>query len=108
MLDLEKALARDYDALAAAIRERYGRLDGFVHNAAILGRLAPIEHYDVPTWCRVLQVNLTAAFALTQVLLAAPESLGGCLGAFHDEQRGTARPRLLGRVCACPNSASRG
>jgi NAD(P)-dependent dehydrogenase (short-subunit alcohol dehydrogenase family) len=31
--------------------------------------LAPIEHYDVPTWCRVLHVNLTAAFALTQVLL---------------------------------------
>ena len=33
--------------------------------------LAPIEHYDVPTWCRVLHVNLTAAFALTQVLLPA-------------------------------------
>ena len=69
MLDLENSLARDYDALAEAIGARYGRLDGLVHNAAILGRLAPIEHYDVPTWCRVLQVNLTAAFALTQVLL---------------------------------------
>jgi len=69
MLDLETALARDYDALAAAILERYARLDGLVHNAAILGMLAPIEHYDVPTWCRVLHVNLTAAFALTQVLL---------------------------------------
>jgi NAD(P)-dependent dehydrogenase (short-subunit alcohol dehydrogenase family) len=42
-----------------------------VHNAGILGTLAPIEHYDVPTWCRVLHVNLTAAFALTQVLLPA-------------------------------------
>ena len=62
-------LARDYDALAAAILERYARLDGLVHNAGILGMLAPIEHYDVPTWCRVLHVNLTAAFALTQVLL---------------------------------------
>jgi NAD(P)-dependent dehydrogenase (short-subunit alcohol dehydrogenase family) len=69
VLDLEAALARDYDALAAAILERYARLDGLVHNAAILGMLAPIEHYDVPTWCRVLHVNLTAAFALTQVLL---------------------------------------
>lgn len=70
-LDLEKAIARDYDQLAAALQQRYGRLDGLVHNAAILGILAPIEHYDVPTWCRVLHVNLTAAFALTQVLLPA-------------------------------------
>ena len=51
--------------------ERYGRLDGLLHNAGMLGTLAPIEHYDVPTWCRVLHVNLTAAFALTQVLLPA-------------------------------------
>ena len=42
-----------------------------MHNAGILGTLTPIEHYDVPTWCRVLHVNLTAAFALTQVLLPA-------------------------------------
>jgi NAD(P)-dependent dehydrogenase (short-subunit alcohol dehydrogenase family) len=69
LLDLENSLAPAYDALADAIRERYGRLDGLVHNAGVLGRLAPIEQYDVPTWCRVLQVNLTAAFALTQVLL---------------------------------------
>jgi NAD(P)-dependent dehydrogenase (short-subunit alcohol dehydrogenase family) len=68
-LDLEQALARDYDQLADALQRRYGRLDGLLHNAGILGVLAPIEHYDVPTWCRVLQVNLTAAFALTQVLL---------------------------------------
>lgn len=68
-LDLEKALAGDYDRLAAAIGERYGRLDGLVHCAGILGTLTPIEHYDVPTWCKVLHVNVTAAFALTQVLL---------------------------------------
>jgi NAD(P)-dependent dehydrogenase (short-subunit alcohol dehydrogenase family) len=69
VLDLERALAADYDRLAAALAERYGRLDGLLHNAGLLGTLAPIEHYDVPTWCRVLHVNLTAAFALTQVLL---------------------------------------
>jgi NAD(P)-dependent dehydrogenase (short-subunit alcohol dehydrogenase family) len=68
-LDLERALARDYDQLAAAVVQRYGRLDGLVHCAAQLGTPAPIDHYDVPTWCRVLHVNLTAAFALTQVLL---------------------------------------
>jgi NAD(P)-dependent dehydrogenase (short-subunit alcohol dehydrogenase family) len=70
-LDLEKALAGDYDRLAAALMERYGRLDGLVHNAACLGALAPVEHADMRNWARVLHVNLTAAFALTQVLLPA-------------------------------------
>jgi NAD(P)-dependent dehydrogenase (short-subunit alcohol dehydrogenase family) len=68
-LDLEKAVARDYDQIADALQERYGRLDGLLHNAGLLGTLAPIEHYDVPTWCRVMHVNVTAAFALTQVLI---------------------------------------
>lgn len=71
VLDLEKALAPDYDRLAAAVLQRYGRLDGLVHCAALLGTLTPIEHYEVPTWCRVMHVNVTAAFALTQVLLPA-------------------------------------
>ena len=71
VLDLEKALASDYDQLAAAISERFGRLDGLLHNAGLLGTLSPIEHYDVPTWCRVMHVNVTAAFALTQVLIPA-------------------------------------
>jgi NAD(P)-dependent dehydrogenase (short-subunit alcohol dehydrogenase family) len=67
--DLEKAVASDYDTLAGALMERYGRLDGLVHNASMLGMLAPIDHYDVPTWYRVMHVNVTAAFALTHVLL---------------------------------------
>jgi NAD(P)-dependent dehydrogenase (short-subunit alcohol dehydrogenase family) len=71
VLDLEKALAADYDRLAEAILQRYGRLDGLVHCAALLGTLTPIEHYEVPTWYRVMHVNVTAAFALTQVLLPA-------------------------------------
>jgi len=67
--DLENALATDYDALVKVIEETFGRLDGLVHNAAILGTRAPVVHFDIPTFCRVLQVNLTAEFALTQVCL---------------------------------------
>jgi NAD(P)-dependent dehydrogenase (short-subunit alcohol dehydrogenase family) len=70
-LDLEKALANDYDRIAEAVLTRYGRLDGLVHCAGLLGTLTPIDQYDVPTWCRVMHVNVTAAFALTQVLLPA-------------------------------------
>ncbi len=71
LLDLEKALAPDFDLIASAVLERYGRLDGLLHNAGILGAVSPIEHYDVPTWCRVMHINVTAAFALTHVLLPA-------------------------------------
>lgn len=70
-LDLERAVAGDYDAIANAVMQRFGRLDGLVLNAALLGVLAPIEDYDVPTWVKVMHVNVTANFALTQVLLPA-------------------------------------
>ena len=69
MLDLATATAMDYDALAKTIDVEFGKLDGLVHAAGLLGDRAPIEQYDVPTWCRVLHVNLTAPFILTQVLL---------------------------------------
>jgi NAD(P)-dependent dehydrogenase (short-subunit alcohol dehydrogenase family) len=68
-LDLERALAADYEKLAVAVEQRYGRLDGLLHNAALLGTLTPIEQYDVPTFMRVMHVNVTAAFVLTQYLL---------------------------------------
>jgi NAD(P)-dependent dehydrogenase (short-subunit alcohol dehydrogenase family) len=67
--DLERALAAEYEAVAEAIRQRYGRLDGLLHNAALLGTLTPIEQYEVTTFMRVMHVNVTAAFVLTQHLL---------------------------------------
>jgi NAD(P)-dependent dehydrogenase (short-subunit alcohol dehydrogenase family) len=68
-LDLAAATALDYDNLAKTIDGEFGKLDGVVHAAALLGDRTPLEQYDVPTWCRVLHVNLTAPFILTQVLL---------------------------------------
>jgi NAD(P)-dependent dehydrogenase (short-subunit alcohol dehydrogenase family) len=68
-LDLATATAAEYDALADAVDAEFGKLDGIVHCAAALGDRTPLEQYDVPTWCRVLHVNLTAPFILTQVLL---------------------------------------
>ncbi len=67
--NLETAAAPEYDALAEALEREFGRLDGLAHLAGILGDLSPIEQYDVPTWCKVLHVNLTAAFITTRTLL---------------------------------------
>jgi NAD(P)-dependent dehydrogenase (short-subunit alcohol dehydrogenase family) len=68
-LDLAVATAVDYDGLARVVGEEFGKLDGLVHAAGLLGDRTPLEQYDVPTWCKVLHVNLTAPFILTQVLL---------------------------------------
>ena len=68
-LDMERADASHYGALADAVRNEFGRLDGLVHAAALLGERSPIEHYDVVTWLKVMHVNVNAAFILTQALL---------------------------------------
>ena len=68
-LDMERADASHYGTLADAVRNEFGRLDGLVHAAALLGERSPIEHYDVVTWLKVMHVNVNAAFILTQALL---------------------------------------
>jgi len=68
-LDLERADATHYFALADAVRNEFGRLDGLAHCAGLLGERAPIEHYDVVTWLKVMHINVNAAFILTQALL---------------------------------------
>jgi NAD(P)-dependent dehydrogenase (short-subunit alcohol dehydrogenase family) len=68
-LDFERAQGPEYEALTAEIETRYGRLDGLLHNAGMLGDRSPIEYYDIGRWQRVLLVNLTAPFILTRCLL---------------------------------------
>jgi NAD(P)-dependent dehydrogenase (short-subunit alcohol dehydrogenase family) len=67
-LDFERAQGDQYQQLTSEIESRYGRLDGLLHNAGILGDRSPIEDYDIGLWQRVLHVNLTAPFILTRCL----------------------------------------
>jgi NAD(P)-dependent dehydrogenase (short-subunit alcohol dehydrogenase family) len=69
VLDFERAQGPQYQALLTEIETRYGRLDGLLHNAGMLGDRSPIEHYDIGVWQRVLLVNLTAPFILTRCML---------------------------------------
>lgn len=68
-LDLEGAVWDDYVEMAERIDKEYGRLDGLLHNAGLLGDRSPIEHYDPITWQRVMLVNVTAPFLMTKALL---------------------------------------
>ncbi|MEQ9562534.1 MAG: YciK family oxidoreductase [Woeseiaceae bacterium] len=69
VMDLATADGDAYMSLAAGIEKEFGRLDGLVHNAGILGKRTSIEQYDAGEWQRVLHINLTAVFALTKVML---------------------------------------
>lgn len=69
VMDLASANSESYTTLAQSIEQEFGRLDGLVHNAGILGERYAIEQYDAVLWQRVMHVNVTSAFALTQVLL---------------------------------------
>ncbi len=77
-MDLAKAQGEHYQGLIDGLTDEFGRLDGLLHNAGILGDMTPIEHYDISTWQRVLHVNLTSVFILTRsmmpLLKASPDA----------------------------------
>jgi NAD(P)-dependent dehydrogenase (short-subunit alcohol dehydrogenase family) len=68
-LDLEGADPDHYQQLADTLEQTFGALHGVVHNAANVGKLAPVELYDIETWYRVMQANLSAPFLLTRACL---------------------------------------
>ncbi|MEJ2454721.1 MAG: YciK family oxidoreductase [Candidatus Thiodiazotropha sp.] len=67
--DLEKAPSEDYYKLGETLLNEFGVLHGLVHCAAKLSLLSRVDDYDVETWNKVIQVNLTAPFILTQACL---------------------------------------
>lgn len=70
-LDMKGATENHYRDMAATIVDQFGRLDGLLHNAGMLGILSPFGHVDLPTWNDVMHVNVTAQFMMTKALLPA-------------------------------------
>ncbi len=62
---------RDYAGLyrlAAALNERYQRLDVMVGNAGVVGQRSPLDHIDPPNWDEVMAVNVTANWHLVRAM----------------------------------------
>lgn len=68
-LDLGKAAEAEYSSLADTLTHEFGRLDGLLHSAGSSSATLPLEHVDLYTWLQLINVNLTAAFALTRYCL---------------------------------------
>lgn len=67
--NLETALPHQYDELAAMLEGEFGKIDGLLHNASIVGPRTPLEQLSGDNFMRVMQINVNAMFMLTSTLL---------------------------------------
>ncbi|MCU7837641.1 MAG: YciK family oxidoreductase [gamma proteobacterium symbiont of Taylorina sp.] len=68
-MNLEGATAKDYEDMQVTLDNEFGRLDGILHNAALLASLMPISQFDMALWGKIMQVNLNAPYMLTRTCL---------------------------------------
>lgn len=68
-LNFEGATLKDYHDMAETLDKEFGRLDGLLHNAGLLGRITPFEQYNPELWEQVMQVNINGPIWMTQALL---------------------------------------
>ncbi|MDR5865775.1 YciK family oxidoreductase [Halomonas koreensis] len=68
-LNFEGATLKDFHDMAETLDKEFGRLDGLLHNAGLLGRITPFEQYNPELWEQVMQVNVNGPIWMTQALL---------------------------------------
>ena len=68
-LDLKGATKQHYIDMAETIETQFGRLDGLLHNAGLLGTLSPLDQINESVFDDVMQVNVKAQLLMTQALL---------------------------------------
>ena len=61
-------------SLAGELTQSFSKLDGLLHNAALLGDRKSMAQTSAALWHEVMQVNVNAAFMLTQVMLPLLEA----------------------------------
>ncbi len=99
-MNLEGAAEKDYLDLAATLETEFGRLDGLLHNAALLGALTPIANFESELWYKVLQVNLNAPFLLTRACLPLLTKSADASVLFNSDRAGRAGKAYWGAYAA--------
>ena len=69
VMDLEKSNENDFQEINTVIEKEFGKLDGLLNNAGILGDKTPLENYKIDVWKKVFDINVHAPFLLTKSLL---------------------------------------
>jgi NAD(P)-dependent dehydrogenase (short-subunit alcohol dehydrogenase family) len=92
-MNLLSASWGDYQSLAETLEQEFGRLDGIVHAAAHFKAFTRLEDLDPREWLDALQVNLTAPYTLTRLLLPLLRRAADASVVFMADQGGReARP----------------
>lgn len=68
LIPLDLAKLDEVDKLGPSIHERFGRLDIFIGNAAVLGTLGPVNHIKPKEWEKAFTINVMANVRLVQSL----------------------------------------
>ena len=55
--------------IANVVSKNYKCLDALINNASILKKMSSVNDYDLKSWKKVLNVNLTSAFLLSKYLM---------------------------------------
>ena len=71
VIDLETAQEEDFKKISSEVLKEFGKLDGLLNNASILGTKTSIQNYDLKEWRRVSKVNFESALLLTRSLFPA-------------------------------------
>jgi len=73
VIDLETAQEDDFKKISYEVLKEFGKLDGLLNNAGILGTKTSILNYDLEEWRRVSKVNFESALLLTRSLFPVLE-----------------------------------
>ena len=68
-LDLKGATKQNYIDMSATITQQFGKLDGALLNASMLGELSPFTQIHEQIYDDVMNVNVKAQFLLAQALI---------------------------------------
>lgn len=67
-VDFQIANEQTFIQMCDALAEHFECIDGLLHNAADLGQRTPLANYAPDVFQRVMQINVTAPFLMTQAL----------------------------------------
>jgi NAD(P)-dependent dehydrogenase (short-subunit alcohol dehydrogenase family) len=70
-LDLKGATKQNYIDMTSTIVSQFGKLDGALFNAAMLGELTPYTQIHEQIWRDVMNVNVTAQHLMAQAIIPA-------------------------------------
>ena len=73
-VDFEGATEDDFNELANQIDQQFGRLDGLLLNAGVLGQRTPLAKYRQDVWDKVFRVNVSSQHLLTKALMPVLEA----------------------------------